>query len=297
MKSNKDVKFIIYQVLYIFVVCVVAIKGADLNLVEVLDSTQAVHKSYADSLKKMIDSMTALGLVPDLKWDTNKKFTDVDMNKILADFNAYKVKYKYEQPPVIPDPIIPEEKKIDKERTFAKVQGIELTQYTRPKIVNPYDKPLEIYGDGKMLANISVGGSAILNLSGESSIKFKVGDNYDIKPTKQNLTPKVDIQKVASMTDETSVRRLQGVVGFRVTIIDDFIGNLDVKISGQIKVVQVKAGVFDITLQMFASEVQFDNWCKGKNEPYKVSFTVNIRDKYNSNINISQIGIFQFGKW
>jgi len=31
MKKQRDVKFIIYQSLYIFVVCVIAIKGANLT--------------------------------------------------------------------------------------------------------------------------------------------------------------------------------------------------------------------------------------------------------------------------
>jgi len=45
MKKNKDVKFIIYQSLYIFVVCVIAIKGANLDLVKVLedDGTPKAH--------------------------------------------------------------------------------------------------------------------------------------------------------------------------------------------------------------------------------------------------------------
>jgi hypothetical protein len=35
MKKQNDIKFIIYQSLYIFLVCVVAIKGANIDLVEV----------------------------------------------------------------------------------------------------------------------------------------------------------------------------------------------------------------------------------------------------------------------
>src|SRR5436853_5540583 len=37
MKRKNDIKFIIYQSLYIFVVCVIAIKGANLDLTQVVE--------------------------------------------------------------------------------------------------------------------------------------------------------------------------------------------------------------------------------------------------------------------
>ena len=45
IKKERDSKFIIYQVLYIFVITVLAIKGADLNLREVVSKEHAVMKA------------------------------------------------------------------------------------------------------------------------------------------------------------------------------------------------------------------------------------------------------------
>jgi len=52
MKKQKDVKFIIYQSLYIFVVCVIAIKGANLDLRQVVEDDGTVKpKITQDSLE------------------------------------------------------------------------------------------------------------------------------------------------------------------------------------------------------------------------------------------------------
>ena len=76
-KNNRDVKFIIYQVLYIFVIVVLTMKGADINLEKVLTAEDAVKKTYADSLKKYIDSMLALGLVPKIELDSLRNIADL----------------------------------------------------------------------------------------------------------------------------------------------------------------------------------------------------------------------------
>jgi len=78
MKERKDVKFIIYQMLYVFVICVVALKGANLDLEEVISKENVVEKEYADSLKSFLDSILALGLVPKITFDTARKFVNVD---------------------------------------------------------------------------------------------------------------------------------------------------------------------------------------------------------------------------
>ena len=61
MRKQRDVKFIIYQSLYIFVVCVIAIKGANLDLVTVIadDGTPKVFLS-PDSLQKLYEKIQKL---------------------------------------------------------------------------------------------------------------------------------------------------------------------------------------------------------------------------------------------
>lgn len=302
MKKGRDVKFVIYQVLYIFVICVIALKGADINLEEVLDAKEVVKRTYADSLKNYIDSILALGLIPSINIDTNMKYTAQDMESVLAELN----KLKKEMPP----PIVQQEQmRINVERTAPKietqtkepekikkatVQGVELLQYSVSKIKNPYSETLVLTADGRTLASIPPQGTASVTLGGESSVTFRVGDATDTKPTKPKQAPKVDIQKVGG---SGSLRQIQSTVGFRVTIISSNPGDLDVKISGPVTTKQVSPTVFDVTLALLGSEAAFDAWTKGKTEPYKASFTVTVKDKYNPKFSVSQIGVFTFDKW
>ena len=302
MKSSRDVKFIIYQVLYIFVICVIALKGADINLEEVLDAKQVVKKTYADSLKKYIDSILALGLIPSINIDTNAKYTAEDMAQLMAQLEQL----KKDVPPIPPPIQIERDKPIDvkitktetpippKEQTIARVQGIELLQYSVSKIKNPYAETLVLTADGRTLASIPPQQSASVQLGGESSVKFTVGNNSDVKPTKPKQAPKVDIQKVGG---GGSLRQIQNSIGYRVTIISSNPGDLSVSISGPIKTQQVSPTVWDVTLSLLGSEAAFDAWTKGKTEPYKASFTVSVKDKYNPKFSVSQIGVFTFEKW
>jgi hypothetical protein len=300
MKKGRDVKFIIYQVLYIFVICVIALKGADINLEEVLDAKQVVKKTYADSLKKYIDSILALGLIPSINIDTNKKYTPEDMEKIMAELNQLK---KDMPPPIVQQ----EQMRINVERTAPKietkepekikkatVQGVELTQYSVSKIKNPYSETLVLTADGRTIASIPPQGTASVQLGGESSVTFRVGDATDTKPTKQKQAPKIDIQKVGP---SGSLRQVQNAIGFRITIVSNNPGDLDVKISGPVSTKQVSPTVFDVTLSLLGSEAAFDAWSKGKDAPYKATFTVSVKDKYNPKFSISQVGVFTFEKW
>jgi hypothetical protein len=301
MKKGRDVKFIIYQVLYIFVICVIALKGADINLEEVLDAKQVVKKTYADSLKKYIDSILALGLIPSISIDTNKIFTAEDMERVMAELNQLK---KDMPPPVVQQeqmritqqitkPDIKEPDKIKK----ATVQGVELTQYSQSSLKNPYSETLVITAEGRTLATIPPQQSAKILLGGESSVTFRVGDATDTKPTKPKQAPKIDIQKVGPGGGDATLRSVQNSVGFRVTIVSNNPGDLDVKISGPISTKQVSPTVFDVTLTLLGSEAAFDAWSKGKDAPYKASFTISVKDKYNPKFSLSQIGVFTFGKW
>ncbi|MBK7160746.1 MAG: hypothetical protein IPH77_19935 [Ignavibacteria bacterium] len=80
-RKNRDVKFIIYQSLYIFVISVLALKGANLDLTEVVSKEKVVEKTYTDSLKIMIDSLLARGYIPEIKFDTTQKFTNPEEMK------------------------------------------------------------------------------------------------------------------------------------------------------------------------------------------------------------------------
>jgi hypothetical protein len=301
MKAGRDIKFVIYQVLYIFVICVIALKGADINLEEVLEAKTVIPKSVADEMKRKIDSLLAIGIKPELNWDESKIYTKEDVDKMLAGMEP--IKMTNTNTGMYFDRQKDEKEEISKETTIQKtdklatVQGVEFTQYTRPKLTNPYNETLEIYGDGKLVAKIPPKGSATVPVNGESSFTFKVGDAKDVKSTKEKQAPKIDIQKVGPGGSEASLRSVQNSVGFRVTIVSNYPGDLDVNISGPVSTTKVKSNIFDVTLTLLGSESAFDAWAKNKEEPYKSSFTVSVKDKYNPKQNISQIGVFTFGKW
>jgi hypothetical protein len=91
-RKNRDSKFIIYQVLYIFVITVLALKGADLDLKEVISKDKAISKSVRDSLMVVIDSLYAHGRKFEIKVDPNVivenevlKEKLLSLNKQLAD--------------------------------------------------------------------------------------------------------------------------------------------------------------------------------------------------------------------
>ena len=56
-RKTGTIKFIIYQSLYIFVISVLALKGANLDLTEVVTKEKVLEKDYTDSLKQTIDSL------------------------------------------------------------------------------------------------------------------------------------------------------------------------------------------------------------------------------------------------
>jgi hypothetical protein len=301
MKTGRDIKFVIYQVLYIFVVCVIALKGADINLEEVLNKENAVPKEVADAIKHRLDSLLALGLVPKMEWDSTKIYSKDDVDKMLAGLvpkteintNTGLIvdRQKDKEPDVNTNYIPPKSDKL------ATVQGVEFTQYTRPKLTNPYNENLEVYGDGKLAAIIPPKGTAAITVNGENSFTFKVGDAKDTKPTKEKQAPKIDIQKFITDGEDASLRSIQSRVAYRVTIISSYAGDLSVNISGPVKIDKVSSTQFDITLSLLSSEAAFDAWSKGKSEPYRTNFNVSVKDKYNPKHSLSQVGVFTFGKW
>lgn len=316
MKRNRDVKFVIYQVLYIFVVAVLALKGANLDLTEVISKEKVVEKSYSDSLKKYIDSLLAMGLVPEIKFDTTNKFsTPEELQKKLAEVqqrlitvtnqispsmtvttsspnmtvntennnttNNPEVKEKVEQQ-------IPTENVTD---AVVKVpQGF--TQFTTTTIQNSNSQPMEVVGHG----TISPGSSKQFTLGGESSLTFKIGGVTKSVPVKENGKPKIGMQRLVSAGEEVSIRRIQGSVGYRITISDDFPGNLSVNFNGPVTVKQAGEMVYDVTLNFLNSKSAFDNYTENRDSPYSVSFQVTVVDKLAGH-SLKQTGVFQFGEW
>ncbi len=305
MKGARDVKFVIYQVLYIFVVCVIALKGANIDLVEVISKQDIVKKQYADSLKAFIDSMLALGLVPKLDFDSAVNFEDYQ--KLQAQLMQIKTQLSVvqtqpqvridQQPQLkIEEPKKEEEKPLEEKKIQADVQiAGTFTQYLTYTVKNPYNGTLVISADGRTLASIPPGGSATFTLGGEKSITYRVGESSDTKPIQKKPPPEISMQRLAPSGEGVSLRNIQSQVGYRITIKDIAPEQLKVTISGPVRVTQPGAGVYDVTLNFLTSKSAFDSFTEGKDEPYSVAFTVNVVDAAGNKI--TRQGVFQFTEW
>lgn len=299
-KNSKDIKFIIYQSLYIFVVCVIAIKGANLDLVKVLedDGTPKAHITE-DSLQKLLELLkisqivdtTRFAIVDKNLLKENEKLKElVQQTQVMINTQQLSVSQ-----PIIEQPKIeekPEEKKDPGEMQEIRIGNIILHQYTQNTLNNPYDTPLEVVG----VTTIPPKSTKTFETGGQSSVVIRVGNTSKTVELKPNEKPKINISRIASMNEDTRVATLQSTTCFRVTISDDFPGQLDVKFSGPITVKNAGQNTYDITMNAFGSKSAFDNFTDNKDSPYSVGFTVTVSDKIAGH-KITGQNSFIFGEW
>jgi hypothetical protein len=184
-----------------------------------------------------------------------------------------------------------EEKKDPGEMQEIRIGSISLTQYTSNTLNNPYDVPLEVVG----ITTIPPKSTKTFETGGQGSVVIKVGSSSKTVELKPNEKPKINFQRIASMGEETRVTSLQSSVCYRVTISDDFPGQLDVKFSGPVTVKQ-SGNTYDITMNGFSSKAAFDNFTENKSAPYSLGFTVTVTDKIAGH-KIAGQNSFYFGEW
>jgi hypothetical protein len=302
MKKKSDIKFIIYQSLYIFVVCVVAIKGANLDLVQVIadDGKPKVFLS-PDSLQKLYEIIKKSVIVDTNIYALIKKEDLEKMDEKIKQLvvNPMNVQLTSSTPMQI-QPIQPkieeikkeEEKKDPGEMQEIRIGNIKLTQYTTNTLNNPYDTPLEVVG----ITTIPPKSSKTFETGGQSSVVIKVGNTSKTVELSPNEKPKISISRIASMGEDTRVTTLQSTTCFRVVISDDFPGQLDVKINGPVTFKNAGQNTYDVTMNAFGSKAAFDNFTEGKDSPYSVGFTVTVTDKIAGH-KITGQNSFVFGEW
>lgn len=309
-KNNRDVKFIIYQVLYIFVIVVVTMKGADINLDKVLTEEDAVKKTYADSLKKYIDSMLALGLVPKIELDSLRNIADlkdfiapqISPNMITLQTGQMVVSQeefeKMKNQPEIQKQIEEQQQQVEMEKTdVTPLVAAPLIQYTQNSITNRGNLPLEIYGDdGGLITSIPAGGSRSFTMGGQKTVTYKQGGQSKTVSTKENAKPEIVFEQLKPGNADASLRELQSVVGFRIRIKDDFPGQLEVKITGPVVIEDKGSGVYDIKLKYAATKEQFERMTEKGDAPFRASFNVSVKDKISGH-SIQRQGQYTFGEW
>ncbi len=293
-KRNRDVKFIIYQVLYIFVITILALKGADLNLKEVVRKDTTVDKSVRDSLMIMLDSLYAQNQDFKIQITPNAKKENKELKKKLESLTS-RIKRLNEK--------VKKEKKKKikpkkKEQTIAQ-SPIAVTQtfiqYTWNIAKNTGNIPASIYDEknpSKLIVTIPPGKQKKFNLTDEKEVILKFGSQSTKIKVVKNRLPKVSIKRVTSKMDASDiyVKDLQRITGFTVTIKDERPDQLKVIHSGPISVskpFKTKEGnlVFNVTLNIASSEARFEDWLDrfgNLQEPdgrYKVNFFFTVIDK------------------
>lgn len=296
MKKSKDVKFIIYQALYIFVVCVIAIKGANLDLSQVVedDGTPKVilTPEAMDSLMKIIKTSVVIDTT---KFAIVSKDLLRENDKLRSMVEQTRVQFSSNFTPIDQTKVQPiEEKKIEEmeQKEEILLGKFHLVQYTSNTLNNPYNVPLEVVG----ITTIPAKSSKTFETGGQSTVVIKVGSQSKTVELSPNEKPKINIQKLTTMGEGVRVTTLQRTSCFRVTVTDDFLGQLDVKFSTGVIVKQSGAGVYDVTMNFFGSKSAFDNYVENRDEPYSVGFTVTVTDRIAGH-KITGQQTFTFGEW
>lgn len=300
MKKNKDVKFIIYQALYIFVICVIAIKGADLNLDEVeIKKLLDPRFAYIDTLENKI-----------IRKEDFAKLIIFDSSKYLI---VLKEDYKNNPENYVNNPLViarnlnpendntiknnnPDIKKIEEGSENITVSfPSNFVQYRQNNINNP--------NNVEMIVNSSSGSVSIppksskqVLIMGDNTITLTSGGTTKSFSVKVNDKPKVNFERMATMNEESKVTQLQRTVCYRVKIMDDYPDQLDVKITGPLTFKSLGNGVFDVTMNMFGSRQVFDNYTDNRQSPYSAGFTVIVKDKISGH-SITGQQQFVFGEW
>lgn len=285
-------------------------KGADINLEKVLTEEDAVKKTYADSLKKYIDSMLALGLVPKIELDSLRNIADlkefiapqISPNMITLQTGQMVVSQeefeKLKNQPEIQKQIEEQQQQVEMEKTdVTPLVAAPLIQYTQNTITNRGNLPLEIYGDdGSLIATVPAGGSRSFTMGGQRTVTYKQGGQTKTVSTKENVKPEIAFEQLKPGNSDASLRELQSVIGFRIRVKDDFPGQLEVKITGPVVVEDKGNGVYDVKLKYAVSKEQFERMTENKDAPFKASFNVSVKDRISGH-SIQRQGQYTFGEW
>ena len=292
IKRERDSKFVIYQVLYIFIITVLALKGAELDLNRVALEEDTVDISVQDSLVAILDSLYALGIDFSIQIDPNVVEENLELKNQLASLNK-SIKVLKEQIKEVPPP-----KKVIKEQT--KLQSPialkqQFIQNTWNVATNRGSIPTLIY-DPKNLSSpivgIPPGEERKFDLQDQSEVVIKFGSREEIIKVGPNLPPEINIERVTTKMNASDiyVRELQRITAFTVTIIDNRPDQLKVTFSGPISVNGPQRDskgnlVYNVSLKLAATESKYEEWLERNGDfqeadgRYKANFFFTVVDE------------------
>ncbi len=306
MKQKRDVKFIIYQSLYIFIICIIAMKGADINL-DAVEIKRMIDPGYVyidtsgkvlidrDKANKLIEFDSTRYIV--ISRDEYNKDPDKFAGLIINNPGSIGSIIDPTQPPIDNTTKIPDETK----NLNPGSQSIQIkfpsnfVQFRQNSINNPNNTEMKVATSSGTTV-IPANSSNSITIMGDNTITLSAGGYTETFNVKENKKPQVSFQRITTMNDETKVTTLQRNVCYRVTVQDDYPDQLEVKINGPVTFKQVSDNTFDITMNAFGSISAFNNFTQDKSSPYSVGFTVSITDKISGH-KITGQQSFVFGEW
>ena len=294
INKNRDSKFVIYQVLYIFVITVLALKGADLDLRRVALEEETVNKSVRDSLMAVLDSLYALGIDFSIKIDPNVVVENEQMREQLASLNRRLETLKDYIPPPKDEP----KKEIVEEQTLlqspisAKQTYI---QYTWNIARNTGTVPANIYDPRNMsnpIAVVPAGQEKQFDLTDQTEVIIRFGSQEDRIKVLPNKPPEVKIERVTTKMNSADiyVKDLQRITVFKVSIIDQRPDQLKTTWTGPISVTGPTKDsdgnlVYNVSLKIASTENTFNDWLdkngnlRESDGRYKVNFFFTVVDE------------------
>jgi len=300
MRKKGDVKFIIYQSLYILVICIIAIKGANLDLIRVMESKDMISD---DSLRKLYEAIKTLRFVDTTQYviidrkvlEENEKLAELYRNQPPIPDISGMIRLSSNQRIVSDEDVkkLEEIKEKPKEQQEVNIGDIILYQYHDNSVTNRSDISITVNG-----VTISPHATGTVRCGGDASVMVSAtnGASRNV-PVRENKPPQIQVQQMAQMGPEAKISALQSTVGFRVTIVDDFPDQVDVTISGPVTKKEVGSKVYDVYLNYIHSKDEFDRFTSTRGDaPYQVAFTINVSDRIAPH-KVSKSVQFVFGDW
>lgn len=296
VQKERDSKFIIYQVLYIFVITVLALKGADLDLNKVVSKDQVVNKSVKDSLVTIIDSLYAKGINFDIKIDENAAVENVELKEKLASMKTELKKITSKIKEIPPEDRVPE--KVEESEQTKLQLPIALTQTfiqnTWNTAENNGNVPTSIYDPKNMSEPIVVippGEERKFDLEDQTEVIAKFGSQEQKIKVVPNKPPDIKIERVTTKMNASDiyVQDLQKITVYKVTILDERPEQLKVTYTGPISVNGPNKDskgnlVYNVSPNIAATESKYEQWLERNNVleeadgRYKVNFFFNVID-------------------
>jgi hypothetical protein len=269
INRNRDSKFVIYQVLYIFIITILAMKGAELDLRRVALEEETVDISVKDSLAAILDSLYALGIDFSIKIDPKVLDENEEMKQRLAELNRKLEAVKDFVPPPEekePEEIIDEQtllqSPISLKQTFIQnTWNVAKNSGTVPTMVIDPANP------NNPIVTIPSGTEKRFDLQDQTEVIIKFGSQEERIKVIPNRLPEVDIELVTTKMSHSDiyVKELQRITAFTVKIIDNRPEQLKVTFSGPISVIGPQKDskgnlVYNVSLRIAANETQYDEW-------------------------------------